>query len=189
MSARRWRIASTRSIAALLAVVVVATIEAWSMAPVQGRDLSGAITSVRGGQIAAESSMRAADKRIKVLKRQSKGAARHLRKARRRHDDAIERRDQANAQVRHLREQLAAAHDELERQEDALTGLLIELDLGPRIAGTSATGATLDLGAVTGGSDGAGAHDPRVVRRCGGRPGSRADSSSPSPGSKWTWRV
>ena len=77
MTARRWRLVSTRSIAVLLGVLMLATIEAWSAAPAHGRDLSGPITAVRAGQIAAEASMRSADKQLKTTEApdEERGAA------------------------------------------------------------------------------------------------------------------
>jgi murein DD-endopeptidase MepM/ murein hydrolase activator NlpD len=123
MSARRWHRASLRSVAAFLGFIVLATIGSWVSAPTHGRDLSGPITAVRASQLAAEASMRAADKRLKSLKRNIKGAERRLRRARRRHDEKIEQRSQARAQVRDIHDQLQATRDALEGQEVALATL------------------------------------------------------------------
>jgi murein DD-endopeptidase MepM/ murein hydrolase activator NlpD len=162
LTARRWRILSTRSVAVLLGVLMLATVEVWSAAPAHGRDLSGPITAVRAGQIAAEASMRSADKQLKTLKRRSKTVARRLRKARRRHADAVDQRAVARAQVRAARGQLATAHDALERQRDALVASAAEHDLLRVVAGPAAASAALALDAVSGNAQGGPEVEPRL---------------------------
>ena len=185
MTARRWRLVSTRSIAVLLGVLMLATMEAWSAAPAHGRDLSGPITAVRAGQIAAEASMRSADKQLKTLKHRTKSVARRLRKARRRHEDALEQRAAARAQVRAARGQLATAHDALERQQDALVALASERDLRA-VAGPAAASAALALDAVS-----ASPQDDRWWSLDCRNPSARArpspSSRARSPSSKGTW--
>jgi murein DD-endopeptidase MepM/ murein hydrolase activator NlpD len=112
--------------------------------------------------------MRAADKRLKSLKRHTKGAERRLRKARRIHDGWTDQRSQARDDVREARDELADARDALERQEAALASLSADRDL-PHTAIAPAAAAIAPSG-VTDSTDDGPADDPRFPQV--GGPGS-----------------
>jgi murein DD-endopeptidase MepM/ murein hydrolase activator NlpD len=164
MSAPRWRFAGARTLAVAVALVVLATIEGWSPAPAHAANLSGAIGAVRAGQIAAEASMRGADLRIASLTRAKRGAARHVRTSRRRHDRFIDRRADAREHGRDVRAALAAATTALERAEEELAALTFEPDiLGAALAAQSVAAAALAIPPLSGGPLERSAEDPGPI--------------------------
>ena len=152
MKAPSWRFAATRAIALAVAIVILVTIEGAGVASAKsrGRDLSVSIRAVRAAQIAAESSMRSADVRLRTLKQARRKAERNLRKMRRRRDDVIDRRTEARDRAGEARALVEAARADLEQEEEALAALLVQRDvIDMALAAPSAASAALGLAPAT----------------------------------------